>query len=44
MQINDSKLHHAKVVGSCNPSEYKLFKGKEQIKLEVRFRFDIIRT
>jgi hypothetical protein len=35
MQINDANLHHAKVVGSCNPAEYKLFKGKEQIKLEV---------
>ena len=35
MQINDES-HHAKVVGICNPGEYKLFKGKEQIKLEVK--------
>jgi hypothetical protein len=35
MQINDPLIHHAKVVGTCNPGEYKLFKGKEQIKLEV---------
>jgi len=34
MQVKDKEFHHVKVVGSCNPSEYKLFKGKEQIKLE----------
>lgn len=34
MQVRDPSLHYAKVVGTCNPGEYKLFKGKEQIKLE----------
>lgn len=37
MQINDPINHYAKVVGTCNPGEYKLFKGKEKIKLEVNF-------
>lgn len=35
MQVNNPEEHYVKVVGTCNPGEYKLFKGKEQIKLDV---------
>ena len=35
MQVNNTSEHYVKVVGTCNPGEYKLFKGKEQIKLDV---------
>jgi OB-fold nucleic acid binding domain len=37
MQVIDPVNHYCKVVGPCNPKEYKLFKGKDQISLEVNF-------